>query len=265
MRFLTVALSASLVLLGSWSHGWAKEYRIVGTGDGLELISALGAAFTADHPGTTVIAPPSIGSGGGIAAVGSNKEVLGRIARRLSDAERSLGLIETPIFRLPTVFYTHPSSGVTKLTARQLVAIYSGKVTNWKHVGGADLRIKVVRREEEDSSLKVLRQSMPGWRELVITRRSKTAFTTQDAADTVRRVKGAIGFGPYTKLLEPATVVLAIDGNRPSHPGYPSAVTVSFIHKTSTLTPEAKSILQYAKSEKAKVLLSGLGGVPVAR
>ena len=57
----------------------------------------------------------------------------------------------------------------------------------------------MVRREEADSTLLVLRQSMPGWDKLVITGRSKMALTTQESIETVRKVRGAIGTGPYTK------------------------------------------------------------------
>ncbi len=80
----------------------AGELRIVGTGDGMEQLRALGSAYTADNPETVVIVPPSIGSGGGIAAVGAEKELLGRIARPLTDKEKDLGLTEVPIFKLPT-------------------------------------------------------------------------------------------------------------------------------------------------------------------
>ena len=61
------------------------------------------------------------------------------------------------------------------------------------------MRIKVVRREDQDSTLLVLRQSMPGWKDLAITEKSKTAVTTQDCIDTVKEVPGAIGFGPFTQ------------------------------------------------------------------
>ena len=91
---------------------------------------------------------------------------------------------------------------MTGLTSAQLADIYRGKITNWRDVGGADVRIKVVRREDQDSTLLVLRQSMPGWKDLAITEKSKTAVTTQDCFDTVKEVEGAIGFGPFTAALE---------------------------------------------------------------
>jgi phosphate transport system substrate-binding protein len=242
----------------------AGDLSVVGTGDGIDLLRALGAAYTADHPDTNVVVPPSIGSGGGVAAVGSNKEVLARVARPLSDSEKEAGLIATPVFRLPSAFFVHRSAGVLSLTNTQLAGIYSGKITNWRDVGGQDVRIKVVRREDQDSTLLVLRQSMPGWKDLAITEKSKMAVTTQDCIDTVKEVPGAIGFGPFTKALEMELAVLKIDGHYPTDPGYPSAVTLAFVHKESTLTPEAKRFIGYVKAGKAKTVLTSMGGVPVA-
>src|SRR3954464_3036907 len=114
----------------------ADELPIVGTGDGMEMLSALASVFTADHAETRVLVPPSIGSGGAIAAVGADRAVLGRIARPLSDAERAQGLIERPIMRIPSAVYVHRSAGVSALTAEQLAGIYAGAIENWKDVGG---------------------------------------------------------------------------------------------------------------------------------
>ena len=88
-------LAAPMALMSLTAH--AGDLSVVGTGDGIDLLRALGAAYTADHPETTVIVPPSIGSGGGIAAVGSNKEVLARAARPLTDPEKEAGLVATPV------------------------------------------------------------------------------------------------------------------------------------------------------------------------
>ena len=254
-------LAAAFSLAASSAFG--GQYRVVGTGDGMDVMTALGAAYTADNPGSIVVIPPSIGSGGGIASVGSEKEVLGRIARPLSPTERQLGLVATPVFRLSSAIYVHPSVGVDGLTSEQLRDIYAGKIINWSEVGGDDMRIKVVRREEADSTLLVLRQSMPGWAKLEITSRSKMALTTQESIETVRQVRGAIGFGPFTRLLEPETKVLTIDGLHPTDPKYPSAVTVSYIHKKTTVTPEALAIIDYARSGKASALLHAMGATPV--
>jgi len=256
-------LAAPIAAVCFCANAQAGDLSVVGTGDGIDLLRALGAAYTADHPDTNVIVPPSIGSGGGVAAVGSNKEVLARVARPLSDSEKEAGLIATPVFRLPSAFFVHRSAGVSSLSSAQLADIYQGKVTNWRDVGGQDMRIKVVRREDQDSTLLVLRQSMPGWKDLTITEKSKVAVTTQECIDTVKEVQGAIGFGPFTKALEMELAVLKLDGHYPTDRNYPSAVTLSFVYKESTVTPDAKGFIGYVKASKAKTVLTSMGGVPI--
>jgi phosphate transport system substrate-binding protein len=256
------ALAVVMALVSLEALAGANELSVVGTGDGIELLRALGAAYSADNPDIKVLVPPSIGSGGGLAAVGGDKEVLARVARPLTDSERALGLISTPMFRLPSAFFVHRGANVADVSARHLADIYAGKIVNWAEVGGADMRIKVVRREEADSTLTVLRQSMPGWKDLAITEKSKTAVTTQDCINTVKDVEGAIGFGPFTKALEMELVVLKIDGKYPTDPDYPSAVTVALVHKKATVTPDAEKFIAYVKTVRAKTLLSSMGGVP---
>jgi len=255
------AISGLLVTL--CSSALAGELRIVGTGDGMEQLRALGSAYTADHPDTVVIVPPSIGSGGGIAAVGARKELLGRIARPLTEKEKDLGLTEVRIFKLPTAIYVHKSAEVTDLTFDQLAKVFAGEIVNWKDVGGADLRIKVVRREEEDSTLLVLRATMPGWSDLKITSKSKMALTTQESFDAVRSVRGAIGFGPFSKFLGSDLVVLRVEGMEPTDPNFPSTNTISYIYKNDTVTREALSVVEFATSEKARTFLSRIGGIPI--
>jgi phosphate transport system substrate-binding protein len=256
------ALAMLFAIASSQSFAGTNELSVVGTGDGIELLRALGAAYSADNPQTIILVPPSIGSGGGLAAVGGDKEVLARVARPLTDSERALGMIATPMFRLPSAFFVHRGANVVDLTAQQLTDIYAGKIVNWADVGGANVRIKVVRREEADSTLTVLRQSMPGWKDLAITEKSKTAITTQDCIDTVKNVEGAIGFGPYTKALEMELAVVKVNGRFPTDRDYPSAVTVSLVHKQATVTPDAARFIAYVKTARAKTLLTSMGGVP---
>ena len=260
---MRVLLAAPIAVLSLCANVYAGDLSVVGTGDGIDLLRALGAAYTAAHPDINVIVPPSIGSGGGIAAVGSGKEVLGRIARPLSESEKEAGLVAIPVFRLPSAFFVHRSAGVDRLTSTQLADIYRGKITNWRDVGGSDARVRVVRREDQDSTLLVLRQSMPGWKDLVITDKSKTAVTTQDCVSSVKEVEGAIGFGPFTKALESELTVLKIDGHFPTDAGYPSAVTLSFVHKGASITPDARRFIEYVKDKQARTVLTSMGGVPV--
>src|SRR5665213_1820422 len=179
----SIICSLPLVLGVARAGADPVDLQIVGTGDGIDLLRALGSDFAQQTKTVHVNIPPSIGSGGGIAAVGAGKAVLGRVARKLTDSEIASGIVYNPIARLPSAIFVHPGSGVTALTSDQLRNIYSGKVTNWSELGGADVRVRVVRREDSDSTLTVLRQMMPGWKGLEITDKSKTATTTQEAIE----------------------------------------------------------------------------------
>lgn len=261
-RALRLVLS-QLLLLGSTLVLAAAELSVVGTGDGIDLLRAISTAYVGKHPGATVDVPPSIGSGGGIAAVASGKEIMARIARPLSESEKAAGLVAYPVMRLPSAFYIHPDTGVSNITAAQLADIFAGKIVNWREVGGPDKRIRVVRREDSDSTLTALRQLMPGWRDLAITERSKTATTTQEAVESVRDVDGTIGFGPYSTGLEGPVKVLRIDGRYPTDDAYPSAVTLALVTKRGASTSLADDFLGFARSEEARAILRRMGGVPV--
>ena len=148
------------------------------------------------------------------------------------------------------------------LTAEQTTRIFRGEIINWRAVGGTDLRIKVVRRDEADSTLKVLRATMPGWRELTVTERSKPAATTQEAIDLVTEQPGAISFAPYSRSLEPGVTVPEIDSSDVTDPDYPSTVTLSLIYRDATVTEPALGFVRYLFTPKARTLIRNFGGAP---
>ena len=257
----SVALCSTLAAAPCFA---AEELAVVGTGDGVEVLKALGAGFTSETPEITIDVPPSIHSAGAVREVSRGNAIVGRIARPLKKDELDSGIRVVPIFLQPTVFFAHRSAKVESLTADQLVDIFSGKVRNWREVGGDDLRVRVVRREEVDSSLAVLRDTFPGWKELQFnTYRSKLAVTTQDAFDSVEQNEGAIGFGPYSRDLDERFTILRVDGVHPADPGYPSAVTLSLIYRDATVTEAARKFIDFVFTERAQDIVRELGGIPI--
>lgn len=260
MRYLLPVLL--MLTISTASH--AQELPVVGTGDGIEMLQAVAARFRQLEPSIDVRIPPSIGSGGGIAAVGSGAARLARVARPLSDAEKARGLIYLPVAKIPSAFFVHPSAGISRLDTTQLAAIYSGRIANWKDVGGADLRIRVVRREDADSTLTTLRANMPGWKDLEITERSKTAVSTQEAVESVRLTEGAIGFGPYSKILDIGTKVLEIDGHHPSQAGYPSTGELAYVYRPDGLADDVSKFIAFSRAGVAAEIIRGFGALPAA-
>lgn len=263
MKISVLALSCVLAFV---PVAYAETLEVVGTGDGVPVLKALGSAFTSKNPDTNVVIPPSIHSSGAIREVGTDRAVLGRIARPLKDDEMGLGLRVVPVFRQPVIFFAHPSAEIKSLSSDQLVKIFTGATTNWRDIGGADLRIKVVRREEVDSSLAVLRETLPGWKGLQFNAdRSKLATSTQDAFASVRSTAGAIGFGPFSSDLGAQFTVLRINGIAPTEPKYPSTVALSLIYRDATVTASALSFIDFIFTPKGKTIILDSGAIPLAR
>ena len=187
----------SLAILWVSQGAMAEELTIVGTGSGMAILEKIGAEFTINNQDVAVNVPKSIGSGGGIKAVGSDQAVIGRVARKIKDKEKSYQLTYVPIARMPIVFYANKSTGVENLTAQQICDIYSGKITHWSDVGGKGDKIRVVRREDGDSSLGVLKKTFPGFKALSITGKSKTANRDSEACELAEKKEGVIAFGAY--------------------------------------------------------------------
>ncbi|KAF0232331.1 MAG: hypothetical protein FD175_153 [Beijerinckiaceae bacterium] len=261
-RLYLHVFAASLFLMSAAQGLHAREITIVGTGDGLDLLKEIGAAYTAANPATLITVPPSIGSGGAIAAVGGERESLGRVARPLTPGEASSGIDYRPIFTVPSAFFVHPGIPVRSLTGVQLRAIFSGEITSWKDVGGPNLRIRVVRREEADSSVAVFRASIPEFRDIKFTERSKFALTTQEAIDSIRDNEGAIGFASYSSVLAKRLGVVALNGVMPTDKTYPANVTLALIFKPGKLDSELSAFLAFFRSEAARRLILDLGARP---
>ena len=257
-----LALALALPFGAGTASAATEEITIVGTGDGIPILESLGAAFSENNPNVIVRVPPSIGSGGGIKSVGDDSFVLGRVARGIKDKEQHYGLTYQPFAKVPVVFFVHPSAGVRNLSAKQVVDIYSGRITNWSEVGGNNTRIRVVRREDGDSSLSVLRKSFPGFKEVVITANAREALTTAENYDAVERKAGAIGFGPYPGAVQARVDILTIGGASATDPGYPSFTVVALIYKEKSNTGNVGRFISFATSSSAHDAITSANGIP---
>jgi len=259
MVWFLFALYASLSLTTMAS---AESLTIVGTGDGVSILKSIGAAFTAANPEVTIDVPDSIGSGGGIKAVGADEFKLARVARELKEKEKPLGLSYLPYAKIPVVFFVNASAGVTNLTAQQVVDIYSGKVADWQEVGGKAGNVRVVRREDGDSSLEVLQKTFPGFKDITITEKSKTALKTSEMTDLVTSKEGTIGFGPLDVAIAKGLNVVTVDGVAPVQAGYPSVGVMAFVFKEANNTGTIKKFLEFATSTAAHEIIKKAGCLP---
>lgn len=131
---------------GSGSKELSGSIQMVGSTSMEKLANALAESFMEKYPNVTVTAE-FVGSGAGIEAVTSGSADIGNSSRNLKDEEKSNGAVEIIVAIDGIAVCVDPANTVTGLTKQQLTDIYTGTITNWSEVGGADAPIIVVGRE----------------------------------------------------------------------------------------------------------------------
>lgn len=254
--------SVLLVVFSFSAPAFAEEITIVGTGSGASVLEAVTAAFTTSNPEVSIRIPASIGSGGGIKAVGTDQAVIARVAREIRDKEKPYGLTYIPFARLPIVFFVNANVGIESLSPQKICDIYSGKVTNWKDVGGHDEEIRVVRREDGDSSLEVLQSLLSGFKDITITSKSKTTLSDPSTCELIQEKQSSIAFGTYANAKEYRVKILKIDGRSPMDTDYPYMGTLALVFKEQNKTGSIAKLLEFTASEGARDIIRSAGGLP---
>lgn len=119
------------------------------------------------------------------------------------------GLVEHKLVGIPFVFIANKEVNVDNLTTQQYVDILTGKVTNWKEVGGKDLKITLVHRSPSSGSRATIQQ-------LVLKANKFTDNAViQDSNGAVRAAiastAGAIGYVDAA-YADTSVKMLAVDG-----------------------------------------------------
>jgi len=85
-----------------------------------------------------------------------------------------------------------PQNKVSKLTREQLDDIFTGKITNWKEVGGADLKIVPIARETSSGTYEFFKEEVLQKKDYVAGIMSVPATGT--IIETIKKTPGAIGY-----------------------------------------------------------------------
>lgn len=107
--------------------------------------------------------------------------------------------------------------GVPNLSTAQIQGIYAGTYTNWKQVGGPDVKIVVVSRPASSGTRATFQQYILGGPEKASGPASLTTDSTGTVITNVAQTAGAIGYaatGPVKK--NSGVTLVSIDGNAPT-------------------------------------------------
>ena len=123
-------------------------------------------------------------------------------SRDLKQSELDLGLKETIIGKDGVALLVN-GAGVSDLTLANVAAIFSGQITNWKQLGGNDLEIKPLIRDDSSGTREcfdtIMKATVNGW---TIQGGLPEFSSTNGVIGMVESTPGAIGYVSVGALKE---------------------------------------------------------------
>jgi phosphate transport system substrate-binding protein len=195
----------------------------------------------------------SVGTGKGMQMLFDGKVTVAAVSDTLQDAvnaSKKAGATNVPAnLKMVTVHtdkrvpIVHPDNKVTALSKEQMQAILTGKVSNWKDVGGSDAPIVVVVSAPGSGTRSVIEKLLGG---AGFASSAKELRTTTAELDEVARDKGAIGYVGSGAAESAKGKVREVKGSEVSRPlGF---VTVG------DPSPEAKKLFDFLFAAETKKL-----------
>lgn len=139
MKKIACILLLCLFVVCGCQSGESNKISTDGSTSMEKVIGTLGEAYENGHDVRFTYNPT--GSGAGIQAVSEGRCDIGLSSRELKDSEKS-GLTQTVLAYDGIAVVLNPENPVSEMSSQTLADIYTGKITNWKTLGGADAPIK---------------------------------------------------------------------------------------------------------------------------
>ncbi len=233
----------------------ADMVQIKGSDSEVNLVQRLAEVFMQKNPGAN-IAVTGGGSGTGIAALINKKTDIANSSREMNAKEiesaKKAGVNPTgAVFATDGIsVIIHPENPVKKLTLEQLGSLFSGKVKNWKEVGGADLPVSLYGRQSNSGTYVF-------FRELVVkgdySPQMKSMNGNAQIVEAIQRDKAGIGYVAVGYVVnvkgevKPGVKILAVARDARSEPYTPDKME----NVMSGKYPISRPLYQYMNGKPA--------------
>jgi len=258
-----------IVMLALASTVTAETLVIPGSGNPEFILRELADGYNARQTRHRVIIPPSIGTSGALRELTEGTATMGRVGRPLSGAELNLGLTYQPIGRDPVVFVGGAGVTATDLSAQQAIDVFTGKIHNWRELGGKPGAIRAIGREKSDASRQAIMKEIKAFEGLQYHDGVKVVMLDPQLIELLDRFPMSFSFLNRSALSAAKTklVVFKLDSVEPDAENvktgrYRLWTEIGLIFRKSTLTDAGRDFIQYIESPRGVELLQQHGLLP---
>jgi len=238
-----------------------KAVNAVGSTSIQPFAEELAVAFREAHPEARVQVQGG-GTTAGLQALTNGIADIGMCSRSLSEAEAA-EFTSIMIARDGLAIVVHPSNPVDGLTTAQVMGLFSGKITNWKDLGGPDKTVTLITREEGSGTREAFMHLVIG--DERVPREALVQQSNGSVRELVRNDPAGVGYISLGMVSD--VKAIAIDGVEPSVDEvtagrYRLARPFVFVIR-GTPRPEAQQFIDYVLSPEGQRLLEkeGLVGI----
>ena len=262
-KFIPVMMAATLALSAATVCSAKTDGSVTTDGSTSmeKVIGALGEAFQ-NETGIQFTYNPT-GSGSGIQAVLDGRCDIGLSSRNLKEEEKEAGLTETILALDGIAVIVNPENPVADLSLETIGDIYTGEITNWSEVGGADAEIVLIGREAGSGTRDGF-ESITDTEDACVYRQELTS--TGDVITTVSQNPAAIGYASVASVKD-SVKALTVDGVEATEENIKDGSYVvqrPFVLVTKAeeaLSEAAQMYFDYITSEEANEIISAAGVV----
>ena len=186
--------------------------------------------------------------------------------------EKKITLKEVVIANDALSLIVNPKNKISQLTHEQLSDIYTGKITNWKEVGGADMKIIAYSRETSSGTYEFFKEHVMDKKNYATTVLNLPA--TGAIVQSVSQTEGAIGYiGLAYQTKEVKELAVSFDQGKSFHsPSVSSAQDGSypiarplFYYFNLTKAASLQPFIDYILSETGQKIVLEVGYVPLKK
>lgn len=261
------------------NSGTSKQYTGTITAAGSTALQPLAEEaskeFMAKNPSLSITIQGG-GSGAGVNQVFSGNVTIGNsdfpAEAKLKDKTKSDQLIDTKVAGIGFSIVVNGDVNVTNLTSAQIQDIFSGKVTNWKDVGGKDEAINVINRPASSGTRAAFIATV--MKDVAINDKVGTVQDSSGAVEkAVNSTPGAISYLANSYLIGAKANVLKalqIDSANPTTDDivagkYPFYSYEYMIIKKDNTKEEVQAFVDFIKGDEFATKLEQMGYIPMSK